>query len=36
VVSVAGVSDLRELRTNSNFFGGSLVVKDMIGSDPKS
>ena len=35
VVSVAGVSDLRELKNDSNFFGGSLVVKDMIGSDPE-
>ena len=35
VVSVAGVSDLRELKNDSNFFGISLVVKDMIGSDPE-
>ena len=35
VVSVAGVSDLRELKNDSNFFGNSLVVKDMIGSDPE-
>ena len=35
VVSVAGVSDLRELKSDSNFFSNSLVVKDMIGSDPE-
>jgi dienelactone hydrolase len=33
VVSVAGVSDLRELRTDSNFFQGSKVVKAQIGHD---
>jgi acetyl esterase/lipase len=35
VVSVAGVSDLRELRNDSNFFGNSLVMKDLIGNDPE-
>ena len=35
VVSVAGVSDLRELRSDSNFFSSSLVIKDMIGNDPE-
>ncbi len=35
MVSVAGVSDLRELRNDSNFFANSLVVKDMIGNDPE-
>ncbi len=35
VVSVAGVSDLRELKNDSNFFANSLVVKDMIGNDPE-
>jgi len=35
VVSVAGVSDLRELRTDSNFFQGSKVVKEQIGHDPE-
>jgi dipeptidyl aminopeptidase/acylaminoacyl peptidase len=34
VVSVAGVSDLRELKSDSNFFSSHLVVKDMVGSDP--
>ncbi len=34
VVSVAGVSDLRELKNDSNFFSNSLVVKDMLGNDP--
>jgi dipeptidyl aminopeptidase/acylaminoacyl peptidase len=33
-VSVAGVSDLSELRNDSNFFVNSLVMKDLIGSDP--
>ena len=35
MVSVAGVSDLRELRNDSNFFGNSLVMKDLIGNDPE-
>jgi len=35
VVSVAGVSDLRELRNDANFFGNSLVMKDLIGNDPE-
>jgi dipeptidyl aminopeptidase/acylaminoacyl peptidase len=33
-VSVAGVSDLRELKDDSNFWSNSLVMKDMIGNDP--
>jgi dipeptidyl aminopeptidase/acylaminoacyl peptidase len=33
-VSVAGVSDLRELRSDSAFFTNWLVVEDMIGNDP--
>jgi len=35
VVSVAGVSDLRELKSDSNFFTNARIVKDMIGSDPE-
>ena len=35
VVSVAGVSDLRELKSDSTFFAGHLVVREMIGSDPE-
>jgi dipeptidyl aminopeptidase/acylaminoacyl peptidase len=34
VVSVAGVSDLRELKSDSNFFSNHLLVKEMIGKDP--
>jgi len=34
VVSVAGVSDLRELKSDANFFTSGLVVNEMIGSDP--
>jgi dipeptidyl aminopeptidase/acylaminoacyl peptidase len=34
VVSVAGVSDLRELKSDSGFFVNSLIVKEMIGKDP--
>jgi len=33
VVSVAGVSDLRELKSDSGFFSNHLIVRDMIGSD---
>lgn len=33
VVSVAGVSDLRELKSDSAFFTDHLVVRKMIGSD---
>ncbi len=33
-VSVAGVSDLRELKSDSAFFSSWLVVEDMIGNDP--
>lgn len=33
-VSVAGVSDLAELKSDSGFFANHLVVEDMIGSDP--
>ncbi|HTU64937.1 MAG TPA: alpha/beta fold hydrolase [Steroidobacteraceae bacterium] len=35
VVSVAGVSDLRELKNDSNFFANHRVVHDMIGDDPE-
>ena len=35
VVSVAGVSDLRELKTDANFFQGAKVVKEQIGRDPE-
>jgi dipeptidyl aminopeptidase/acylaminoacyl peptidase len=35
VVSVAGVSDLRELKSDSNFFANHLIVKEMIGKDPE-
>jgi dipeptidyl aminopeptidase/acylaminoacyl peptidase len=35
VISVAGVSDLRELKSDSNFFSNSRIVKEMIGSDPE-
>ncbi|HEY6123429.1 MAG TPA: prolyl oligopeptidase family serine peptidase, partial [Steroidobacteraceae bacterium] len=34
VVSVAGVSDLLELKSDSNFFSNHQVVKEMIGKDP--
>ena len=34
VVAVAGVSDLRELKSDSNFFTNSKIVKEMIGKDP--
>jgi dipeptidyl aminopeptidase/acylaminoacyl peptidase len=33
-VSVAGVSDLQELKSDSNFFSNWLIVRDMIGTDP--
>jgi dipeptidyl aminopeptidase/acylaminoacyl peptidase len=33
VVSVAGVSDLRELKSDSGFFSNHLIVRDMIGND---
>jgi dienelactone hydrolase len=35
VVSVAGVSDLRELKSDSTFFVNYRVVREMIGSDPE-
>jgi dipeptidyl aminopeptidase/acylaminoacyl peptidase len=35
VVSVAGVSDLRELKSDSNFFANHRIVHDMIGNDPE-
>jgi len=35
VVSVAGVSDLRELKSDSNFFTNHLLVREMVGSDPE-
>jgi dipeptidyl aminopeptidase/acylaminoacyl peptidase len=35
VVAVAGVSDLRELKSDSNFFANSRVVREMIGKDPE-
>jgi dipeptidyl aminopeptidase/acylaminoacyl peptidase len=35
VVSVAGVSDLRELKSDSNYFANHLIVKEMIGKDPE-
>jgi dipeptidyl aminopeptidase/acylaminoacyl peptidase len=35
VVSVAGVSDLRELKSDSNFFANHRIVREMIGSDPE-
>ncbi len=34
VVSVAGVSDLRELKSDSTFFTSHLIVREMVGSDP--
>jgi dienelactone hydrolase len=34
VVSVAGVSDLSELKNDSSFFGSQLVYEDLIGKDP--
>jgi dipeptidyl aminopeptidase/acylaminoacyl peptidase len=34
VVSVAGVSDLRELKSDSNFFANYRIVREMIGDDP--
>jgi dipeptidyl aminopeptidase/acylaminoacyl peptidase len=34
VVSVAGVSDLRELKSDSNFFANYRTVHEMIGDDP--
>ena len=33
VVSVAGVSDLRELKSDSDFFTSYMIVREMIGSD---
>jgi dipeptidyl aminopeptidase/acylaminoacyl peptidase len=35
IVSVAGVSDLQELKSDSNFFSNHRIVKEMIGKDPE-
>lgn len=35
IVSVAGVSDLRELKSDAGFFSNYRVVADMIGKDPE-